>query len=127
MANIKILIAEDDDVTQKLYSIGFRDSHFELRFADNGEDALAVYEQWQPDIIILDIIMPNINGYRTLEIIRNTHKDLSTTVIMASAIADKKEILACAKLGIQGYILKPFKAKEIARTVIGYHNQTANG
>ena len=121
MSKLKILIAEDDDVTQKLYSIGFRDTNFELRFASNGEDALATYEAWQPDIIILDIIMPNMNGYRTLEIIRTTIKDITTPVIMSSAVTDKKEILACAKLGIQGYIIKPFKAKEIAKTILGYY------
>ena len=121
MSKIKILIAEDEEVTQKLYAIGFRDEKFDLRFADNGEDALTTYKSWQPDIVILDIIMPNMNGYQTLEILRTTIHDTSTTVIMASSISDKKEIIACAKLGIQGYIIKPFTTKKLAETVLSYH------
>ena len=126
MSKFKILVAEDEDVTQKLYAISFKDEMFELRIAENGEDALNIYKEWQPDIIILDIMMPNMNGYQALENLRTTIKDTSTTVIMASAISDKKEIIACAKLGIQGYILKPFTSKNLATTVLGYHNAATN-
>ena len=124
MSKLKILIVEDEDVTQKLYAISFRDEKYDLRFADNGEEAITTYKSWQPDIIILDIIMPNMNGFQTLEVIRTKMQDLSTTVVMASAVSDKKEILACAQLGIQGYILKPFSTKELAVTVLKYHNKT---
>ncbi|MDH3393776.1 MAG: response regulator, partial [Desulfobulbaceae bacterium] len=108
------MIVEDEDVTQKLYAIAFQDEKFELHFERNGEDALTSYKSSKPDIIILDIVMPVMNGYQTLEVLRNTIKDTATTVIMASAIADKKEIMACATLGIQGYIIKPFTTKELA-------------
>lgn len=122
MSKIKILIVEDEDVTQKLYAIAFQDEKFELHFERNGEDALTSYKSSKPDIIILDIVMPVMNGYQTLEVLRNTIKDTATTVIMASAIADKKEIMACATLGIQGYIIKPFITKELAATVLSYHH-----
>ncbi|MDH3393877.1 MAG: response regulator [Desulfobulbaceae bacterium] len=121
MEKLKILIAEDEEVTQKLYAIGFRDEVHELRFAENGEEALKTYAAWKPDIIILDIMMPNLNGFQTLENIRTTLKDNETTVIMATAVTDKKEIIACAKLGIQGYILKPFTAKNLSETILNYH------
>ena len=121
MNKLKILVAEDEEVTQKLYAISFRNEKHELRFTDNGEDALKMYISWQPDIIILDIMMPNLNGFQTLEAIRTNIKDTETTVIMATAVSDKKEIIACAKLGIQGYILKPFTAKNLAETVLNYH------
>ncbi|MDH3360125.1 MAG: response regulator [Desulfobulbaceae bacterium] len=121
MSKLKILIAEDEEVTQKLYAISFRNEEHELRYAGNGEDALEIYNSWHPDIIILDIMMPSLNGYQTLETIRTNIKDNATTVIMATAVTDKKDIIACAKLGIQGYILKPFAAKNLAKTVLDYH------
>lgn len=121
MSKIKILIAEDEDVTRKLYTIAFRDEKFELHFAENGEDTLTAYKTLQPEILILDIMMPVMNGYQTLEVLRKTIHDTKTTVVMASAIADKKEILACATLGIQGYIIKPFTTKKLAETVLSYH------
>ncbi|MDH4321610.1 MAG: response regulator [Desulfobulbaceae bacterium] len=121
MTKLKILIAEDEDVTCQLYQIAFREEKYEIRLVKNGEDALTAYKSWQPDIIILDIMMPEMNGYRTLETLRITLKDKTTSVIMATAVSDKKEIIACAKLGIQGYIVKPFQTKTLAETVVGYH------
>ncbi len=122
MEKLKILIAEDEETTRKLFAIAFRDESFDTRLVTNGEDALAAYKEWQPDIVILDIMMPHMNGYKTLSTIRQTLNDSATTVVIASALSDKKEILACAMLGIQGYIVKPFRTQELARTVLGYHN-----
>lgn len=121
MNKIRILIAEDEEVTQQLYAIGFRGEKFEVRVANNGEDALNIYKGWQPDIFIMDIMMPQMNGFQTLNVLRNKIKDTTTTVIIASAVSDKQEIIACAKLGIQGYIVKPFTTKTLAENVLGYH------
>jgi len=55
--------------------------------------------------------------------IRQVLLDTSTTVIMASSVSDKQEIMACAKLGIQGYVLKPFQTRTLAATVVGYHRK----
>ena len=121
---LKILIAEDEEVTRQLLQIAFRDGEqFETRLATNGEEALVDFKAWQPDIVLMDIMMPHMNGFATLQAIRQTLHDTATTVIMVSSVADKQEIMACAKLGIQGYVLKPFQVKTLAATVIGYHRQ----
>ncbi|MBU1405007.1 MAG: response regulator [Proteobacteria bacterium] len=121
---LKILIAEDEEVTRQLFQIAFRDGEqFEIRLAADGEEALAVFKSWQPDILLMDIMMPLMNGFTALKTIRQTLKDTATTVIMVSSVADKQEVLACLKLGIQGYVLKPFQAKALAETVLGYHRQ----
>jgi CheY-like chemotaxis protein len=119
---MKILIAEDEEVTQKLFKIAFQDGDkFEIRVVSDGEEALVALKKWQPDILIMDIMMPHMNGFTTLQIIRQVMLDTSTTVIMASSVSDKQEIMACAKLGIQGYVLKPFQVKTLAATMVGYH------
>lgn len=119
---LKILIVEDEGVTRQLFQIAFRDdARFEARLASNGEEALEIYKQWQPDIVLLDIVMPHMNGFSTLQTIRKTLKDTVTTVIMVSSITDKKEIVACAQLGIQGYVLKPFQVKELPAAVLAYY------
>jgi DNA-binding response OmpR family regulator len=121
---LKILIAEDEAVTRQLLQIAFRDERqFEARMVNNGEEALIDYKAWQPDIVLMDIMMPQMNGFTTLEAIRKTLKDTVTTVIMVSAVTDKQDIMACAKLGIQGYVLKPFQVKTLAATVLGYHRK----
>jgi CheY-like chemotaxis protein len=99
---IKILVAEDDPSTRLLFTIGFKDPQFEVKIVSDGDEALKVYDTWKPDIILLDIIMPHRNGYQTLKEIRTIRNDRAATVVMVSSISDKQEILACAKLGIQG-------------------------
>lgn len=122
---LKILIAEDEAVTRQLLQIAFRDGEqFEARLVTNGEEALVDYKAWQPDIILMDIMMPQMNGFATLQAIRQTLKDTTTTVVMVSSVTDKQDIVACAKLGIQGYVLKPFQAKTLAATVVGYHRNS---
>ncbi len=121
---LKILIAEDEEVTRHLFQIAFRDEgKFEARMVSDGEQALVVFKEWQPDIVLLDIMMPHMNGFTALKAIRQTLKDTATTVIMVSSVSDKQDIVACVKLGIQGYVLKPFEVKTLAETVVGYHHQ----
>ena len=121
---LKILIAEDEEVTRQLFQIAFRDmEQAETRLASDGEEALAVYKSWQPDILLMDIMMPTMNGFTALKAIRQTLKDTTTTVIMVSSVTDKQDIVACVKLGIQGYVLKPFEVKNLAATVVGYHQK----
>jgi len=121
---LKILIAEDEEVTRQLFQIAFRDSEqFETRLTTNGEEVLVAYKAWKPDIILVDIMMPHMNGFATLKAIRQTLHDKTTTVVMVSSVTDKQDIVACVKLGIQGYVLKPFEVKNLAATVVGYHRK----
>ncbi|MGV1100861.1 response regulator [Thiovibrio sp. JS02] len=125
MKTLKILVAEDEETSKQLFRIAFKGKeHIELRFADNGEEALVAYKAWRPDILLLDIMMPGMNGYATLQVVRQTLNDGTTTVIMVSSVSDKGDIVACAKLGIAGYILKPFQTKNLAATVLGYHQKS---
>jgi DNA-binding response OmpR family regulator len=121
---LKILIAEDEEVTRQLVQIAFKDGEqFEVRVVSDGEQALVAFKAWQPDIVLLDIMMPHMNGFTALKAIRQTLNDKATTVVMVSSVADKQDIVACVKLGIQGYVLKPFEVKNLAETVVGYHRQ----
>ncbi len=121
---LKILIAEDEEVARQMLQIAFRDGEqFETRLSSDGEEALVAFKAWQPDIVLLDIVMPHMNGFTALKAIRQTLHDKATTVIMVSSVTDKQDIVACVKLGIQGYVLKPFEVKTLAATVLGYHRQ----
>ncbi len=124
MAPLKVLAVEDEEVTRKLIRVGLKDEQcFELRIVANGEDALVEYKRFQPDVILLDIMMPQMNGYQVLQEIRTTLADRRTTIVMVSSVAAKNEIVACVHLGIQGYILKPFHTKALGDTVLQYHRK----
>ena len=115
---INILIAEDDKKMQMVYDMGLPSTIFEKRFANNGEEALETYGSWNPDIIVLDIMMPVMSGYEALKTIRREHKDTSTVIIMATAKAEKGDVMDCMKHGIEGYIVKPFKWTEVADKIL---------
>ena len=123
MEKVKILIAEDDKIVRRLYEQAFIEEVFERQIVTNGEDALNTYLAWNPDIMVLDIMMPLMTGYTVLKTIRKDHSDQITTIIMASSISDKENIVSCLKLGIQGYIAKPFKSGEVVKKVLDYYHQ----
>ena len=128
MEKQKILIAEDEEVTRHLFQLAFKDiPQVDLRLAGNGEEALVAFKSWKPDILLMDIRMPVLNGFKTLEIIRQTLDDQKTTVIMVSSVSDRDDIVACARLGIQGYILKPFDTRKLPVMVLDYHRKGKAG
>lgn len=118
---IKILIAEDDHTTRLLYDRGFFGQIFDKRMVISGKEAIQVYGEWRPDMIVLDIYLPEMTGFQVLKEIRATVGDRDTTIVMATALSGREDILSCMKLGIEGYIVKPFSCGEIAAKVLGYY------
>lgn len=121
MNRLKILIVEDDEKLHPVYDAGLPDETFEKRFASDGMDALQSYHSWKPDVIVLDILLPKMTGYSLLKEIRTTLNDTSTAIIMSTSLAEKTDVMDCIALGIQGYIIKPFKVKEIGNSVMQYY------
>jgi CheY-like chemotaxis protein len=123
MSEIKILLVDDDKDIHDLYDEGLANTLFSKKFAVNGEEALKIYDVWHPDVIVLDLLMPLMAGYAVLREIRHTRRDKSTIVIMATASTDSQDVRDCVELGIQGYIIKPFRLKEIGTTILRYIHQ----
>lgn len=118
MTPLKILIAEDDRVTQRIYQAALPEALCQNKIVGDGEEALRVYDEWRPDVVLLDFSMPHCNGYQVLKTIREERQDKSTVIIMVTGQSDKGSIVACAKLGVQGYIVKPFVNKELAPKIV---------
>ena len=115
---LKTLIIEDSKPIQVIYNAGLSDSVFEKRFEIDGNEALETYNTWQPDIIVLDIMIPGMSGYSLLKEIREEKKDAKTAVIVASSLSERDTVVDILKLGVQGYLVKPFTHKEIAHKVL---------
>lgn len=120
MGRLKVLIVEDDKAIWELYDNGLSDDLFEKTFADNGKEGLRLYHSLKPDIMVLDIMLPVMTGYSLLKEIRIKLCDSSTTIIMATSLSGKNDIVDCVRIGIQGYIMKPFKVKEIGGLIMKY-------
>jgi len=118
---IKILIVEDDHTTRMLYDKGLFNQIFDKKMVVSGKEAILVYEEWHPDVIVLDIYLPEMTGYQVLKMIRTTVGDKKTTIVMATSLSGKEDILSCLKLGIEGYIVKPFFCGEIGAKILDYY------
>jgi DNA-binding response OmpR family regulator len=118
MEKLKVLVVEDDRNVRIIYDAGLSGEVFEKQFVGNGKDALQVYQSWRPDIILLDMMLPEVSGYSLLKTVREEILDATTTIIMSTCISGKVDVLACVKVGVQGYIVKPFTHKEIADKVL---------
>ena len=124
MEKIKLLIVEDNKVDRNLYNMKLDEDVFEKRFVETGKKALEAYEEWKPDIILLDIMLPGTSGYTVLKEIREKQKDLFTTIIIASALSDREDILQCAQYGIQGYLIKPINLHELNIKILRFHGDS---
>jgi DNA-binding response OmpR family regulator len=115
---LKTLIVEDDKNTQMLYDVGFFGEIFDKKFVDRGYEAIRIYQEWHPDIIVLDVFLPEITGYNILKVIREKVGDKETAIIMATVLRGKEDVKSCMQYGIEGYIVKPFNFKEIGGTIL---------
>ncbi|MCK5196428.1 MAG: response regulator, partial [Desulfobulbaceae bacterium] len=104
---------EDDESLLNLYDAAVSTDLFEKRLVADGRSAMETYKSWHPDIIVLDIFLPDMSGCSILKEIRDEAGDRKTTIIISSSTDEKSDMDACRKLGIQGYIVKPFAYKEI--------------
>ena len=118
MEKLKVLVAEDDKTTQKLYDRFLAEEIFDLRLAKTGGEALEIYRAWQPEVIILDLMLPEISGYIVLKEIREALQNKTIPIIISSSLSKRDDIVSCAKLGIQGYFTKPVIWKEIGFRVL---------
>jgi DNA-binding response OmpR family regulator len=119
---LKLLIVEDNPLSLKLYSNRISDRIFEKEFATDGEIATTRYWAWKPDIILMDLMLPYKSGYSLLKEIRE--EDSSTAVIVISSLDSKEDILNCAKMGIQGYMVKPVNFSELNKKILEYYGNT---
>lgn len=119
---LKVLVVEDDKMTRRLYEMKLSNQIFEIRFAEDGEQASKIYRDWKPDVLILDLMLPCKSGYTLLKEIRA--EDAVTTVVIITTLASKEDIRSCAALGIQGYIVKPVNFGELNGKIIDCYGKT---
>lgn len=101
-----ILIVEDDQSLAGVYRDRLDIEGYRTVEAHNGEDALAVATKERPDLILLDVMMPKINGFDVLDILKNTPETMNIKVVMLSALADEDNIVKAERMGAEDYMIK---------------------
>jgi two-component system, OmpR family, alkaline phosphatase synthesis response regulator PhoP len=113
----KILLVDDEPNILMSLEYTFKKNNFEVYVARDGQEALDILQKQQPDIIILDIMMPLVDGYETLRQIKKEEKLQHCKVIFLSAKNKEKDIEKGLALGADRYVLKPFSIKKLVEQV----------
>ncbi|MBD0778776.1 response regulator [Maribacter sp. ANRC-HE7] len=100
----------------------FKKKDFEVYIARDGGEAMHILETSIPDVVLLDIMMPNVDGYQTLEHIKKNEALKNTKVVFLTAKNKISDIEKGLKLGADKYLTKPFSIKKIVSEILGLLN-----
>lgn len=118
----KILLVEDDNFIIDIYITKLKEVGFSVQSAVNGEDALAKIKQGRPDLVLLDIVLPQVTGFEFLQEIKSMPELKNVPVIVLSNLGQKKEVEKGLSLGAAKYLIKahytPTEVVEEIRTVL---------
>ena len=113
----RVLVVDDDPQILAVVQETLRDERFDIRTAGNGYDAGILTEQFRPDLILLDFMLPDINGSMVCERIRGNPEYAGTRIVFVSGVADEADVNKLLARGADAFIAKPFRADELLRTV----------
>lgn len=102
----KIMIVDDDKNMYEMYELKFKKEWFDVMVCVNGLDALSKVSEFKPDVILLDVMMPQMDGFETLRAIKELTTTIKSKIIMFSNINTKKDIEKWYELGADEYIVK---------------------
>lgn len=116
----KILIVDDEqDIVESLKFV-LETADFTCYCAYNGEDGLRLAKEIVPDLIILDVMMPKINGYKISRLLKYDAKYKNIPILMVTARSQEEDKLIGEETGADEYITKPFELDEVVKTVEKY-------
>ncbi len=110
----KVLVVEDELNIATIIKVNLQNEGFEVEMAHDGEEGYNKYKSFSPDIILLDIMMPKMNGFEVCEKIR---EESNVPIIMLTARAEESDKVKGLELGADDYVVKPFGVKELVARV----------
>jgi len=117
MGQLSVLVVDDDPVILRLLEVNFQLEGIDVATARDGEEGVARARAWKPDVVISDIMMPNVNGLELLAILRDDPSTAALPVILLSAKAQAADVQRGLELGAADYITKPFDPLELIQRV----------
>jgi len=115
---VKLLIVDDELDVREFAASFFRKRKIQVSTAASGEEALEKINQDAPQLVLLDIMMPGIDGIQTLEYIRQEHKDLKVIMVTGKKPQEGQAFDKCRALGALDYIHKPLDLEELESVVL---------
>ena len=119
MEKKKILFIEDDAFLAKIYTQAIEEASFETILASSGEDGLKLARRAKPDLILLDILLPHMNGFEVLETLKSDPSLSAIPVLMLTNMATREDVERADSLGATGYLIKAHTLpKEAVKKVV---------
>ncbi len=110
----RILLVEDDPSIREITALGLRGAGFAVETASDGAEGLARFRAEQPDLVLLDVMLPRLDG---LEVAREIRRDSTTPIVMLTARADTLDVVVGLESGADDYVRKPFEMPELIARV----------
>lgn len=110
----RILLADDEASIRRILETRLKMAGYEVYTAEDGEAAVAAFNKYDPDLIVLDVMMPKMDGYGVTREIRRTS---DVPIIILTALGDVSERITGLELGADDYVIKPFSPKELEARV----------
>lgn len=117
MAEEKIIIVDDEEHIRELLKFNLENSGYSTIYADNGIDALKLIKSERPQLILLDLMIPGMDGYDVCKEVRKDNNISTTPIIMITAKGEEFDKVLGLELGADDYITKPFSIREILARV----------
>lgn len=111
-----ILVAEDESSITELLQIILQDN-YNLKFVEDGESVLKEVKKEMPDLLLLDVMMPNMNGYEVCKSLRNNKNTKDIKIAILSAKGQERDILTGLQSGADFYITKPFDPDDLKKKI----------
>lgn len=111
----KILVVDDEDALRTILSAELSGEGYDVATAADGVEAVAMLQKNRYHLVLLDIRMPNMNGFEVLKVIKEKHP--GTKVIMLTAFADLKNAIESKKLGAEDFVSKPYDLVDLLTTI----------
>lgn len=127
MDKYKVLIV--DDIPENIQILGemIKDFDLDVKIAEGGEEAINIIDSYTPDIILLDLMMPHVNGWDVIDHVRKKYSKNEMVIIVVSLLSNKDNIDECYELGANDYIIKPvIKARLISSIESHLRNLSRN-
>lgn len=126
MKSCKILIV--DDIPENVESIAgmIEKYHFDVKKALSGDEAIQLVDSFEPNIILLDLMMPGTNGWDVIEYVRSKYEKEKMIIIVTSLLSNHDNIDECYEMGVNDYICKPILEHRLVNSLETYSQLVAD-
>ena len=127
--DFKVLVVDDSPIYRKLVEHALAENQYEVLFAKSGREAMDLFSEHQPSLVITDWMMPDLSGIELCEHIRSHPRPTYTYLIILTGITEKKKLVKGLAAGADDYLTKPFHADEllarvgVGRRIVELHRQ----